>query len=141
MKQGRGGTDTSVMLKTRLVVCLVIATGVALELGIHALSGRREAWDSPLYWILGLPAAGIASVVIGFLSQRADWLWAAAIIPSQVMTMMVRSGEISGLWPLMLVLSSMLSTPFVVASFVGSRFRPHAGHLTDGRNKVGATDV
>ncbi|MGH9147124.1 MAG: hypothetical protein ACRD1Q_10475, partial [Vicinamibacterales bacterium] len=29
---------------------LVIAVGVALELRIHALSGRREAWDSPLYW-------------------------------------------------------------------------------------------
>lgn len=111
------------VLNTRPLIGLVIAIGVALELGIHALSGRREAWDSPLYWTLGLPAAGVASVVIGFLSRGSDWRWAVAIVPSQVMTMMVRSGEISGLWPLMLILSSILSTPFVIASFVGSRFR------------------
>jgi hypothetical protein len=111
------------VLKTRPLIGLVIAIGVGLELGIHALSGRREAWDSPLYWTLGLPAAGVASVVIGFLSRGGDWRWAVAIVPSQVMTMMVRSGEISGLWPLMLILSSILSTPFVIASFVGSRFR------------------
>ncbi len=127
------------MLNTRSLVCLAIATGVALELGIHALSGRREAWDSPLYWTLGLPAAGVASVVIGCLSRGGNWLWAAVIVPSQVMTMMVRSGEPSGLWPLMLVLSSILGTPFVVASFVGSRFR--SKRLTGERNKGEPTDV
>lgn len=63
------------VLKTRPLIGLVIAIGVALELGIHALSGRREAWDSPLYWTLGLPAAGVASVVIGFLSRGGDWRW------------------------------------------------------------------
>ena len=141
MEQGGCDTDILEVLKTRTVIVLVVATGVALELGIHALSGRREAWDSPLYWTLGLPAAMVASVIIGFVARRADWLWSAALVPSQVMTMMVRSGEISGLWPLMLILSSVLSTPFIVASFIGSRFRPHAHPLTDRRNKDGATDV
>ena len=46
------------------------------------------------------------------------------IAPSQVLTMMIRSGELSGLWPLTLVLSAILSAPFVVSAFVGSRFRP-----------------
>jgi hypothetical protein len=107
-------------------MCLTVFTGVALELGIHALSGRREAWDSPLYWTLGLPAACLASVLIGFLSQRTGWLWAAAIVPSQVTTMMVRNGEIGGLWPLMMILSSILGIPFLLLAFIGSRFRPRA---------------
>ena len=37
--------------------------------------------------------------------------------------MMLRSGEIGGLWPLTLVLSSILSAPFVAAAFIGSRLR------------------
>jgi hypothetical protein len=39
------------------------------------------------------------------------------------MTMIVRSGELGGLWPLAVVLSAFLSAPFVVAAFIGSRFR------------------
>jgi hypothetical protein len=37
--------------------------------------------------------------------------------------MMVRGGEVGNLWPLTLAASAILSTPFVVAAFVGSRFR------------------
>ena len=64
------------------------------------------------------------AVAIGFLSRSAAWVGTLAIVPGQVMTMMVRSGEMGSLWPLGLVLSSFLSAPFVLASFVGSRFRP-----------------
>jgi hypothetical protein len=109
---------------TRTIVLLSVATGVLLELGIGALGGRSEAWDSPLYWTMGLPVAVIAAATFGYLSHRSAWVGTLAIVPAQVMTMMVRSGEISGLWPLAVVLSSILSAPFVVTSFVASRFRP-----------------
>jgi hypothetical protein len=105
-------------------VILCVATGIALELGVHALSGRQEAWDSAQYWTIGMLVAIIASGAFGRLSQRRDWLFTFVIIPSQVLTMMVTSGEIGSLWPLALALSSVLSTPFVAAAFVGSRFRP-----------------
>ena len=111
------------MLSKRTTILIAVATGVALELGIHALSGRREAWDSTQYWTIGLPSAGLVSVAVGFLSRGSDWLWTAAIIPSQVMAMMLRSGELGNLWPLTLIVSAILSAPFVVAAFVGSRFR------------------
>jgi hypothetical protein len=112
------------MLDKRGVIVAAVLTGVALEIGIHALSGRREAWDSPEFWVIGLPAAIAVSAVVGYRSQSHDWIWTAAIVPSQVMTMMVRSGEVGGLWPLTVALSSILSAPFVIAAFIGSRFRP-----------------
>ena len=112
------------MLGTRTTVILSVLTGVALELGIHALSGRREAWDSAQYWTIGLPAAAVVSVAIGFFSRSADWVWTLAVVPSQVFTMVVRSGELGSLWPLAVALSSILSLPFVLAAFVGSKLRP-----------------
>jgi hypothetical protein len=112
------------MLARPGVLALCILTGVALELGVHAVSGRREAWDAAQFWTIGLPIACLASLVIGWLARRRDWLWTVVIAPSQVLTMMIRSGELSGLWPLTLVLSAILSAPFVVSAFVGSRFRP-----------------
>ena len=108
------------------MIVLVIATGVAVELGIEVMSGRREAWDSEFYWMIGLPAAMLMSLLVGFISERRDWLWAAAIVPSQVTTMMATSGDLLGglgLWPLMVAFSSILSAPFVGASYVGSWLR------------------
>jgi hypothetical protein len=116
------------MLNKQTTILVFVVTGVVIELAIQLLSGRREAWDSELYWTLGLPAAGLASLVIGFFSARGNWIWSVMIVPSQVLTMMVKSGEIGNLWPLTLVFSTILSAPFVIASFVGSRFRPKRFH-------------
>ena len=118
------GADIPIVLTTRTVVLLSVAIGVVPELGIEAIGGRREAWDSPLYWTMGLPVAAIAAATLGYLSHRSAWVGTLAIVPAQVMAMMVRSGEIGGLWPLAIVLSSILSGPFLVISFVASRFRP-----------------
>lgn len=111
------------MLTRRTAILLSVATGMALEIGIHLASGRREAWDSALYWTVGLPAAGFVAFTIGLLARGRDWLWTTLIVPAQVFTMMLRSAEISGLLPLTVALSAVLSAPFVAAAFVGSRFR------------------
>ena len=81
------------MLGTKATIAVAVFTGVLLELGIHALSGRGEAWDSPQFWTIGLPAVLLVSAVLGFLARRRDWLWTFAIVPAQVTTMMVGSGE------------------------------------------------
>jgi len=118
-----GRADIRIVLDRRVTIGLSILTGAVLELGVHALSGRREAWDSALFSTLGLPIACLASALIGFLSRSTDWKWTLVVAPSQVMTMMVRGGEVGNLWPLTLAASTVLSAPFFVASFVGSRLR------------------
>ena len=115
--------DTLNVLQRPAVIFFSVVTGFALELGVHLASGRREAWDSPIFWTVGLPAAALAALLIGLFAQRPEWRWTVLIAPSQVLTMMLRSGDIGGLWPLTLVLSSILSAPFVAAAFVGSRLR------------------
>jgi hypothetical protein len=114
------------MLSKGAAIALSIGTGVVLELGVAAISGRREAWDSGLYWIAGLPVALVVSCAIGYFAGRRGWFWTVLIVPSQVLAMMLSSGEISGLWPLAVMLSSVFGAPFLVASFVASRFRPLA---------------
>jgi len=106
-----------------MATVLAAVTGITLELGVQALTGRREAWDSELFWTTGLPVALLASLAIGVFSTGRGWLGAAAVVPAQVVTMLVRSGELGGLLPLALVLSAILSAPFVLAAFVGSRLR------------------
>lgn len=112
------------MIGTRTVVMLSLLTGIGLEVGIHALSGRREAWDASQYWTVGLPLAAVAAAAIGYLARQRDWTWTCLIVPAQVTTMMARNGELGALWPLAAALSAILSAPFVLAAFIGSRFRP-----------------
>lgn len=71
------------MLDRRRAIALSVVVGVALEVGVGFLTGRREAWDSG--------------------------------------AMMLRSGDISILWPLTLVLGAVLSLPFVFVSWIGAR--------------------
>ena len=111
------------MFSRRALVLLCVVTGIALELGVQVLGGGRESWDSPAYWTIGLPIVAVISAAFGFLSRERDWLGTVVIVPSQVLTMMARNGEIGSLWPLTIALSSILSTPFVIAAFIGSRFR------------------
>ena len=70
------------MFGRRTVILISVATGVALELGIHALSGRREAWDSAQYWTIGLPLAAAVAAAAGYFSRATAWTWTAVIVPS-----------------------------------------------------------
>ena len=111
------------MLNGRTTALLTILTGIALELGVGALTGRREAWDSTQYWKVGLPLAGIVSLALGYFSRHRGWVWTILLVPSQVFTMMVRNAEVGSLLPLALGLSMILGAPFVFLAFVGSLFR------------------
>lgn len=124
LKDRRNEADTITVLRRPAVIFVAAATGVLLEIGVFLVSGRREAWDSPVFWTAGLPIAALIALALGFVAAGSDWLWTAIIAPCQIMTMMARSGEIGSLWPVTLVLSFILSAPFVAVAFVGSRFRP-----------------
>lgn len=102
---------------------LAIATGVAVELIVGWASGRREAWDSAVYWQVGFPATALVALGIGFVAGR-FWYLTAAIVPAQVFTMIARSGDLDfSLWPLTVVFSSILGLPFIAAAFIGSLVR------------------
>jgi hypothetical protein len=112
------------MLSRRFAIAIAVLTGATLELGVALFTGRYEAWDSSVYWTVGLPIVLVASCAIGYFAGRRDWFWVALIIPSQVSTMLIRNGEVGGLWPLMIALSAVLGAPFLVAAFITSRLRP-----------------
>jgi hypothetical protein len=99
LQRGRGG-DKAVMLTTRAAVLISGLLGGCLELGVHLATGRREEWDGEVHWTTGFPIIAVAALGIGFFAAAGAWVWTLLIVPAQVMTMVVRSGEFGGLWPL-----------------------------------------
>ena len=111
------------MLKPRTAVLASIAIGVALEVGVILASGRREAWDSPVYWTVGVPSAFLGAAAIGYLAAGTAWRAALLIVPAQVAAMMYRTGEPGNLWPLTVALSFVMGLPFLLVSYLASRRR------------------
>lgn len=111
------------MLSLPVAAILSALIGVALELSIRLVTGQDEAWDSELFWTIGMPAALVASFGIGLLAKGRAWLGTVAVAPGQFAAMTISLGEVGSLWPLGLALTAFLSAPFVGASFLGWKLR------------------
>jgi ABC-type glycerol-3-phosphate transport system permease component len=111
------------MLRRRTALLFSVAVGVALQIGVWQATGAREAWDNPTYWTVGLPLAALAAACIGYLAVGTAWTATLLIVPAQVATMMVKNGEIGGLWPLSIALAFLMGLPFLLVAYVASRVR------------------
>lgn len=95
---------------------IAIAAGAALWAVGSAVSGRREAWDSGMYWAIFYPAAIAVCAVLGYWFPERPWRWCLALFAAQFVTMGLMAGEIGNLAPLGLILFGVLSVPAIWAA-------------------------
>jgi hypothetical protein len=102
-------------------LCFVtaIAAGVMVELTIGKMGNRREAWDSPSYWSIGLPLMILAALVCGFFARRRRTLLGYAPFLGQLLMMILRTGSGSML-PLGVIFMGIVGLSGVAAAFVGA---------------------
>jgi hypothetical protein len=83
------------------------------------MSGRREAWDSPAYFQVGMPALCVMSALMGYLSPDHPWPWGAVPLGAQTLWMVATQG-LGNLWPLGLIVSGIFAVPPIVAARFGA---------------------
>lgn len=93
--------------------------GILVWVMVSLVSGRREAWDSSLYFQIGLPALCLTSAVMGYVAPRRAWRWGAVPLAAQTAWMLVTLG-LGNLWPLGLVAGGVLAVPPILASRFGA---------------------
>jgi len=100
---------------------MAIAAGIGafVWLAIVALSGRREAWDSPLYFSLGLPAVAAACFALGWRFRRHAWRWGVAAMTAQLAVLLATASDL-GLFPLGVVMFVLLAVPCALAGMLGA---------------------
>ena len=49
--------------------------GAAIWILIAQVSGRNEAWDSNLYFSVGIPAVCLVSMAFAFFEPNRSWRW------------------------------------------------------------------
>lgn len=98
----------------RLPRALAAGIGVAVWLAIALVSGKAEAWDSALYWVVGLPLLYMACLALGWFFPARAWEHGPVALLSQ------------GVPLLLFNLSSWSMLPFG-ALFLGLLSAPAAG--------------
>jgi hypothetical protein len=108
---------------------VALAGGALAWLLTMVVSGRTEAWDSPVYWSAAYPACLALAAAQAYFTPDRPWRWALAIMLVQPLVMIVTSGGSFGLLPLGLVLFGVLAIPALLAAhaaaWVGNRLRGH----------------
>jgi biotin transporter BioY len=99
---------------------VAIAAGFAISVAVSAVSGRREAWDSSLYFVAGIP---LMCLVVGWLAYHYPdraWRWTLSMAVGQSLAMALGQSSLS-LWPLALVATVIVSIPQFLTGLIASR--------------------
>ena len=119
----------------RLPLGLAAIAGLAVWLAVAFISGRREAWDSSLYFVAGIPVLCAIAFALGWRFPARAWLLALAIAFGQSIGLLFSGGSLS-LWPLTIVALTILSIPQLAAAIIGAgiskRRRPSEPGTTRG---------
>ncbi len=102
-------------------VLFAVVLGATLWLTTAALSGKREAWDSAMYWLLAYPISLLACAYLGYANPERPWRWALVLFEAQLIAMCFRNGELGGLLPLGIVLFAILALPGVLVASLAAR--------------------
>jgi peptidoglycan/LPS O-acetylase OafA/YrhL len=95
-----------------------IVGGAVLWLVAAAVSGKREAWDSSLYWTVAYPLGIGLAGALGYWAPEGPWRWGLALMWAQALVMIASASDF-GLLPLGLVMFSILALPAIgVATLV-----------------------
>ncbi len=98
-----------------------VAGGALMWVLVSIASGRKEAWDSSLYFVAGMPAVCILSLVLGYLAPSRPWRWGVEPYIGQFAWMLLSQGP-GNLLPLGVIMFGVLSLPSVLAAWVGAVF-------------------
>jgi hypothetical protein len=107
----------------RLPLAIVVAGGALLWIVASFAMGAREPWDRAAYWTVVYPLALAGCAGLGFAFPYRTASWAFALFLGQFVGLLVRNGELGGLWPLGLALFAVLALPGMVLAKIGARMR------------------
>lgn len=110
--------------KPLLPYVLSAVAGLVICLAITATTGRSEAWDSGLYYAVGIPLMCAAIFIIAFLFPHKPWRWTLAMAAGQAASALFGGSSLS-LWPLALIFMTIISIPQFASGWFGARLARH----------------
>ncbi len=114
-------------MSERIIVDRTVKINIALALGglivwllISMMADRREAWDSDLFWSLGMPLMLCLNAVAAFVDPSHVILKGMLSVVLQPVAMVFQSGEIGSMLPLGLILFGFMGLFCTIGGVVGA---------------------
>lgn len=101
---------------------IAIGGGALLWILAAAIGGRREAWDSSLYWTVAYPLSIALAGWLGYSYPAKPWRWGLAVMVAQAVVLVFSAGGF-GLLPLGLIAFSILALPAIGVATFTARWR------------------
>jgi len=97
--------------------------GFVVYVAITSATGKNEAWDDGSYYTIGVPVMSIVAFVIGYRFPHKPWRWALSMAGGQVLAALLHGSSLN-LLPIAMIFMAVISTPQVLAAFIGSKLSP-----------------
>lgn len=97
--------------------------GLVVYVTITAATGKNEAWDDGSYYTIGMPFMCLVAFAIGYLFPQKPWRWALSMAGGQVLGALLNGSSLN-LLPIAMIFMAIISTPQLLAAFVGSKLSP-----------------
>ena len=95
-------------------------SGLVICLAIAKATGRNEAWDSGVYFSVGIPLMCVLIFAISYFFPARAWRWTLSMAVGQSVAIASGGGSLS-LWPLSIIAMLLCSFPQFVTGLVASR--------------------
>lgn len=107
------------MKRKHWLYLLSAVCGAVIWILIAQASGRREAWDSGLFFSVGMPAVCLVSMAFAFFEPNHSWQWGVLPMIGQFVWMLVSQGP-GNLLPLGVIVFGVLSVPAIIAAQIAA---------------------
>jgi len=114
-------------LRDLVVFLLLSALGLIVWISISWLSGRIEAWDSSVYFLVGLPVMMLSAAIAGYFVSGRPSVWGIAVVWLQPVVLFT-GGESGPLWIVGAFTFCVLTGLCVLGAYLGASARRRRGN-------------
>ena len=99
---------------------ITLGTGAAAWVVVTMAGGRREAWDSPLYFTYALPLLALTEASVAYFVPVRVWRWAMFPFWAQAVVAFLQNPT-ANLLPLGVIVFSVFGAVYLVPAVIGAQ--------------------
>ncbi len=96
-----------------------LGVGAATWLAVAMFGGRREAWDSELYFVLAMPVIAVTAGIVSYVVPVRTWRWAMFPFAAQALVMVVMDPSSASMLPLGLIVFCIFGAMCLIPARIG----------------------
>ena len=108
--------------RSRIALAAAITLGAVSWLVVAHVTGRREAWDSELYFTAVLPSMALLAGLLAFVAPERPWQWAFWPFAGQAAVAFIQNPTAS-LMPLGLIVFAFFGAFCLIPAYLGAWLR------------------